>query len=165
MRFSEQECIRAVTERQVAEDLFSFPAFVVTIKERGRVYGALSKQLVALYPHITFPILGRGLSSALTALPDGKRVIFTCLWNDVELGEGYPRHVITSCTASAIRVAAEAGCQELGIPLVGGGKKFQRIPFMGRGILETHEQLEARGIEAPDVLVAMGARWQGPGAN
>ena len=153
---NEQRCILEVEERLVSEDLFDFPVFVVTIKTRGRIYGAISKDMKNRYPTVRFPDLGWGLSSPVIDLPDGKKVIFTCLWKDQETGEGYPPHVISGCTASAIGEAAKAGCEEIAMPLIGGGKKRERIPWMGHGILEKTRQIEDRGMEPPEVLIAMG---------
>lgn len=156
---SDTRSIQAVEERQVAEDLFHFDTFVVTIMCGNRwVYGAVSRQFETRYPGVVPPILGWGLSSSPVPLPDGKQVIFTGLWKSAEEGEGYPNHVIRSCTASAIRQAAETGCEELAMPLIGGGRKEKRKPAMGEGLLDALELMERRGLEPPEIYVVLGRK-------
>ena len=66
--------IQVVDERTVAEDLFSFDAFVVTIKTGARPYGAISKQFVAHYPTVPIADVSHGNSSApIASRPTARR--------------------------------------------------------------------------------------------
>jgi hypothetical protein len=150
--------IRLVDACFVEGSLFDFDAFVVTVKTGGRPYGVISRQMITRYPSVAIPAVGWGLSSEPIELPDGKRVIFTGLWKDEEAGDGYPGATIRSCTASAIRQAVEAGLEELAMPLIGGGKKFARKAFMGRGLHDAQELIERRGQEAPEIYVLVGRK-------
>ena len=157
--------IQVVDERTVAEDLFSFDAFVVTIKTGARPYGAISRQFVAHYPTVPIADVSHGNSSAPIDLPDGKKVIFTCLWPDVEAGEGYPPEKIVACTASAIMSALKAGLEEIALPRIGGGKARERKPAMGQGIVEAEKMFQHprwRDIEPPEVIVTIGKRNPSP---
>lgn len=147
-----------ITGEEGSDDLFDFDVFVVTVKTEGRSYGVISQQLRARYPEVQIPVLGWGLSSPPIALHDGKQVIFTCLWKDEEQGEGYPNHVVRSCTASAIRQATDAGCEELAMPLIGGGKKFSRKAAMGQGLHDAFELIDRRGQEAPELYIVVGRK-------
>ncbi len=138
-----------------SDNVFDFDTFVVTVKTEGRIYGAISKQMLERYPDVQVPSLDWGASSPPIALPDGKRVIFTCLWEDEEDEEGYPPRIVRSCTSSAIRQATVAGCEELALPLIGGGKKFARKAAMGQGMHDALTLAERRELEPPQLYVVL----------
>ena len=156
MRFNDPKFRQAVLEREESCDLFSYDAFVVTIKTEGRYYGAVSRGFVKRYPGVALPHLNWGDSSALMTLPDGKQVIFTALWSDIEEGaEAYLTSRVYGCTASAIRQAAVGGLEEIAMPPIGGGEKEARMPAMGQGIVDG-VQLQADHGREIEVMVAIG---------
>lgn len=156
MPYCDQRYVVEVTRRQAFVDLFEHEAFVVTIKTGGRVYGAISQQFSTRYPKTPLPNLSWGDSAPAVLLPDGKYVIFTALWPDQEQGsEAYPPVKVYSCTASAIRQAADAGRDEIALPLIGGSERHNRMPAMGQAIHDALALLEKRSKEI-DVVVALG---------
>ena len=156
MRFDDPKFTQAVLEREESCDLFSYDAFVVTIKTEGRYYGSVSKGFVKRCPGLALPRLDWGDSSAPMTLPDGKQVVFTALWGDMEEGaEAYMTSRVYGCTASAIRQAAVAGIEELAMPPIGGGEKEARRPAMGQGIIDGIALQAEHGREI-EVMVAIG---------
>ena len=149
--------VRMVEEWAQEADIFAFDCFVVTIKTNGRWYGNISDQFRKRYPSIAFPDVVYGTSKGPFPLPDGRAVIFSCLWSDEEKGLGYDPRVITGCTGSAIRIAGAAGFDEVALPLIGGGQKYRMKPYMGQGIEEGFKALKRQKKDPDDldVIVAI----------
>ncbi len=155
MKYQDRTFESAAIERMESCDVFDYDAFVVTIKTQCRNYGKISQQFCLRYPKIRLPDLGWGVSSEPQVLPDGKFVIFTCLWPDQEGGQPYPPVKVYGCTASAIRLAAQAGLPEIALPLIGGSEKYARVPAMGQAIHDALALLERRRLDI-DVVIALG---------
>jgi len=133
-------------------NIFESACFVVTIKTNSRIYGDIGQQFVRRYPGFAIPDVVYGKSEGPFPLPDGRKVIFACLWKDKERDLGYEPRIVSGCTGSAILKAAFDGCEEIALPLIGGGQKERMKPFMGKGIDEARQALERKqGEEIEDI--------------
>ena len=136
-------------------NIFDSDCFVVTIKTEGRLYGDISYQFHRKYPSVEIPHLVYGTSASPVELPDGKLVIFTCLWCDEERGHGYTPEAVMGCTGSAVRIAGFAGVEEVAIPLIGGGKKEEMKPHMEIGLRQGRAALKRSGRDPDDLFVCV----------
>lgn len=127
-------------KKVVHGDLFVWKNPVITIKTRGRTYGALSRHAATLGVRLPDLVLG------CAAFHDP--YIFVALWEDES---AYTPRLFASCGASILNAASRANVPLFAIPLLGDKREaVENLGYVEQALCDAADELDSRERPVPD---------------
>ena len=141
MMTQDSEIFRLEAMKKIVHgDLFAWKNPVITIKTRGRTYGALSRHAAKLGVPLPDLVLG------CAAFHDP--YIFVALWEDES---AYTPRLFASCGASILNAASRGNVPLVAIPLLGDKKEaVKNLGFIEQALCESADELDSRERPVPD---------------
>lgn len=140
MNHRDDEFRNAAVKKIVSGDLFSWRNPVITIKTKGRTYGALSRHADSL--GVPLPDLVLGCAAFLDPY------IFVALWDDES---PYTPQLFASCAATILHTASRNGIPLVAIPLLGGKKEaMSQLGIVEEALVLAADDLDDRECPVPD---------------
>lgn len=125
-------------QKLVHGDIFTFKNPVITIKTKGRTYGALSRHVDEL--GVKLPDLALGTACFQDPY------IFVALWDDEN---AYSHRLMADCAVAILNVAHRNDVKLIAMPPLGGKEGMTHLWIVESALFDAGEPMDNAGFEIP----------------
>ena len=126
-------------KKLVYADIFTYKNPVITIKTKGRTYGALSRHVDKL--GVKLPDLALGTAAFIDPY------IFVALWDDESPYS--PQH-LSACAVAILNVAFRNDVKLIAMPPLGGKAGMKHLWIVEAALFEAGDVMDNAGFEIPE---------------